>query len=128
MNVVIDASALVQVILDPQAETLAAFLIDARMHAPAHVRVEAVSVLRRERNAGLLSAAQTTAAFAAVMTAPLRLWPFEFVANRAWELGENTTTYNAAYLALAEHLGAPLITHDAKLAGVPGTKCAVDVL
>lgn len=127
MSVVIDASALVQVVLDPDAETLARRLIGEDLHAPAHVRLESVNVLRRQRNAGLLSPAESDDAFAIVTAAPVRLWPFESVAARAWELGENATTYDAAYLALAERLDAPLITHDGKLARVPGATCAVEV-
>ncbi|MBK7821973.1 MAG: type II toxin-antitoxin system VapC family toxin [Tessaracoccus sp.] len=127
MSAVIDASALLEVVLDPNAGALAGRLVGEDLHAPAHVRVEAMNVLRRQRNAGLLSPAQAETAVAAVMAAPLRLWPFESVADRAWGLGENATTYDAAYLALAERLAAPLITHDAKLPRVPGARCAVEV-
>ncbi len=37
-----------------------------------------------------------------------------------WQLRENVSAYDAAYLALAELLEAPLLTFDEKLANTPG--------
>jgi len=48
--------------------------------------------------------------------------------ERCWELRANLTVYDAAYVALAELLGAPLVTADAKLAATPGPTCAIEVL
>lgn len=39
--------------------------------------------------------------------------------SRIWELRSNYTAYDAAYIALAESMGAPLITRDRKLANAP---------
>jgi predicted nucleic acid-binding protein len=47
---------------------------------------------------------------------------------RCWELRDNLSVYDAAYVALAEALGTPLLTADARLAKAPGLKCAVEVL
>jgi predicted nucleic acid-binding protein len=47
---------------------------------------------------------------------------------RIWELRHNVTAYDAAYLALAEALGAPLVTRDAKLAGAAGHRARVELL
>ena len=38
------------------------------------------------------------------------------------------TPYDAAYVALAEHVDAVLVTADAKLANAPGTTCVFEVL
>ena len=40
----------------------------------------------------------------------------------------NCTAFDAAYLALAEALEAPLITCDKRLAGVPGAYATVEVM
>ncbi len=48
--------------------------------------------------------------------------------RRCWELRHNLTTYDAAYVALAELLGAVLVTGDARLSSAPGARCAVEVL
>jgi predicted nucleic acid-binding protein len=47
---------------------------------------------------------------------------------RAYELRANLTAYDASYVALAEGLGCPLLTADARLSRAPGIRCPVDVL
>ena len=39
----------------------------------------------------------------------------------------NLSTYDAGYVALAEHIGATLVTADARLARAPGVRCAIEV-
>lgn len=51
-----------------------------------------------------------------------QLWP------RAWELRTNLTAYDALYVALAEQLGATLLTADSRAARAPGLRCSVEVL
>lgn len=46
---------------------------------------------------------------------------------RIWELRENVTPYDAAYLALAEALRAPLVTVGAALAGAVGARADVEL-
>jgi predicted nucleic acid-binding protein len=48
--------------------------------------------------------------------------------ERCWQLRANLTTYDAVYVALAELIGAPLVTLDAKLADAPGPTCSIEVL
>jgi predicted nucleic acid-binding protein len=42
-------------------------------------------------------------------------------------LGENVTIQDAAYIALAETLDAPLVTMDGRLARAPGIRAEVEV-
>lgn len=127
MSVVVDASAVLAVWLDPDAADLANRLQGETLHAPAHIRIEAGNVIRRQRNSGILNDDVAHEAFTGIMNAPIQAWPFELVAARTWELGANATTYDAAYIALAEKLRIPLITHDRKLGRVPGVRCPVEV-
>ena len=46
---------------------------------------------------------------------------------RCWALRENLSVHDAAYVALAEALGALLLTADARLAKAPGLKCTVEL-
>ena len=47
---------------------------------------------------------------------------------RMWELRENLTAYDAAYVALAESVGCQLVTADHRLAGAPGPRCPIVVV
>lgn len=48
--------------------------------------------------------------------------------ERCWELRDDLTPYDAAYVALAEMAGAPLLTTDRRLAGASGPRCPIEVL
>ena len=48
--------------------------------------------------------------------------------DRCWELRDNLTIYDAAYVALAEALRATLLTGDRRLAKSTGPRCAIEVL
>ena len=48
--------------------------------------------------------------------------------DRIWELRENVTVYDGAYIALAELIGATFLTADVRLARSPGTRCEIEVL
>lgn len=128
-TVVIDASVLISLWLDPDnSSVIGQRLQGTTLHAPDHLLVESSNVLRRRHNAGLLSREAADTAFSGLMSAPIRLWPFTSVATRGWQLGANVSSYDAAYIALAERLNAPLLTRDAKLSRAPGIRCAVEVL
>ena len=47
---------------------------------------------------------------------------------RIWALKENVTAYDASYAALAEALGAILVTGDQHLAQAPGIRADIEVL
>jgi len=48
--------------------------------------------------------------------------------RRAYEQRANVTAYDAAYVALAEGLGCPLVTGDRRLAAASGINCEIEVL
>ena len=48
--------------------------------------------------------------------------------HRVWELRHNVGAYDATYVALAEALGASLLTGDGRLSRAPGVRCPVTVL
>lgn len=48
--------------------------------------------------------------------------------DRVWELRDNLTSYNAAYVSLAELLGCALLTADSRLCRAPGIGCPITVV
>ena len=54
-------------------------------------------------------------------------YPHASFLERVWDLRHNLTAYDAAYVALAEALDAPLITRDARLAQAPGVHATVEL-
>lgn len=46
---------------------------------------------------------------------------------RIWDLRDNFSAYDAAYVALAERLDLPLVTLDARLARAAGRFCSVEL-
>lgn len=101
---------------------------DSALHAPHLVDLEVLSVLRRQAGAGLLDKRRAGFALQDLMELPLTRYPHIPFARRVWELRGNLTPYDAAYVALAETLGCPLVTADARLARAPGIPCDVEVL
>jgi predicted nucleic acid-binding protein len=125
--VVVDASALVAVLADagPAGAWVAATIVGSSLAAPCLALFETANILRRQANASALDQTEATLAHADLVALPIELWPYAPVADRAWELRENVTAYDASYVALAEFLDAPVVTLDARLARSPGTRCRV---
>ncbi|WP_108718982.1 type II toxin-antitoxin system VapC family toxin [Miniimonas sp. S16] len=109
----------------PRADELASSLSESDLHAPAILPFEIANVLRRRRLAGLLSADAARSVDANLSRLPVELWPFEVVRSRVWLLADVMGAYDASYVALAEHLGARLVTMDRRLARAPGVRCDV---
>jgi predicted nucleic acid-binding protein len=128
---VIDASALVEVLLDrPSGERLAHRLRDAleELHAPHLIDLEVAQALRRYKATGEMSPQRARQALVVFAQMPLERhphWPF---LDRIWELRRNLTAYDAAYVALAEALDAPLLTCDRALASAPGHRAVVELI
>jgi predicted nucleic acid-binding protein len=49
----------------------------------------------------------------------------ELLAGRVWQLRANLSSYDAAYVSLAEAIGAVLATLDRRIAQAPGITCEV---
>jgi predicted nucleic acid-binding protein len=126
--IVVDASALLEVLLrTPIGVALEPDLFRARrsLHAPHLIDVEVLQVLRRYRRAGDLSLSRAAEAVADLADFPIARYPHEPLIDRIWALRESMTAYDASYVALAEALGAPLVTCDAKLASARGHGAAI---
>lgn len=117
MTIVIDASVLVDLLAGPAPEVLLDSVIDEEWHAPQHVDAEVIHALRGLVLGGHLSQHRARDALRDLHDLQLHRWPFDLpLALRALDLAHTVTAYDAAYLALAEALGAPLTTRDRRLA------------
>ena len=121
---VVDASAVLELLLrTDKAPRLASRLLAGResLHAPHLLDLEVAQVLRRYAAAGDLSPERGREALADLADLPLHRYPHDVLLPRIWELRQNVTAYDAAYLALAEVLVAPLVTCDSRLSSAPGS-------
>jgi predicted nucleic acid-binding protein len=117
VTIVVDASLVIAVLANrPADELLRKRLSSPRvLHAPYLIDVEVASGIR-----GLLLGGHLTSDRAAEMIADFRSLrivrhPMAAYLDRVLELRHNLTAYDACYIALAESVGLPLFTRDAKL-------------
>jgi len=128
---VVDASVLVEVLLNmPSGERVAHRLSDPdeTLHAPHLVDLEVAQTLRRYEAAGEMSPERARQGLLAFLQMPLERHPHWPLLDRIWELRRNLTSYDAAYIALAEALDAPLLTCDRRLAAAPGHRAVVELI
>ena len=126
-RVVCDASAVVALLLDggPDGRWATDALTGADLVAPGLLPFEAANIIRRLQLAERINADQAAQAHADLLDLAMEQWPYELLASRAWELRRNLTSYDASYVALAELLGATLVTVDRGIGGAPGLRCTV---
>jgi predicted nucleic acid-binding protein len=130
--IVLDASVVIDLLLNqvPRAEAAARrILSEARsLLAPCLIDAEVGQVLRRYRVSDTIPADRAYAALDDFAQLPITRYAHEPLLARAFEMRHNATFYDALYLALAEAAGAPLLTCDRRLAGLPGVLARVEVL
>jgi predicted nucleic acid-binding protein len=129
--IVVDASALLEALLrTPAADAVERRLFDSgqTLHAPHLLDIEVAQVVRRYAANGEIDGDRGRAALADLSDFPLQRYPHDFLLPRIWELRSNLTAYDAAYVALAEALDAPLLTRDRKLAGATGHHARVELV
>lgn len=129
--IVVDASALLEVLLrtssaEPVEDRLFAPL--QTLHAPHLLDVEVAQVVRRYAANGDIDVARGRSALADLADFPLRRYPHDFLLPRIWDLRDNLTAYDAAYVALAEALDAPLLTRDRRLAAASGHGARIELV
>ncbi len=129
--IVLDASAAVELLLRSEIGQAVAtrLLADGEPpQAPHLLDAEVAQTLRRHVAAGRLSARRARRALEDLNQFALRRRAHRPLIARAWDLRGNLTIYDGLYVALAESLGVPLLTTDARLAAAPGHRARVEVI
>ncbi|MFN8098888.1 MAG: type II toxin-antitoxin system VapC family toxin [Dermatophilaceae bacterium] len=127
---VVDASVLAVALLDDvqDGDLLRARLRGEDLAAPGLIDLEVLSVWRGLARGSRLDARRVRLAMDDLRDLPLQRVDHRSLMVRCWELRENLTVYDAAYVALAEALDATLLTGDRRLARAPGPMCEIEVV
>lgn len=126
--IVVDACVVSNALVDDGpvgASARSTLTADPHWAAPAHLLVEVVSVIRGRTIAGKLRPARAREAIDALPALVIDQVHTIDLVERMWQLRDNLTAYDAAYVAAAELLRCPLLTGDARLAKAPGLRCEV---
>jgi predicted nucleic acid-binding protein len=127
--IVVDASALVEALLGtPATVARRLFAAGETLHAPHLIDIEVAQVVRRFVRSGAIEPERGREALTDLADFPLQRYPHAVLLPRVWELRNNLTAYDAAYIALAEALDAPLVTRDRRLAGASGHDAQVELV
>lgn len=128
--IVVDCAAVVDALTAFEAtDELRARLGGDELNAPTLIDFEVVSALRGLTLGRHVSAARAHDALTDFEDLEIRRWPAgDGLRRRAFQLRDNLSAYDAAYVALAEALNCSLVTRDARLARSSGHEVRIDVL
>lgn len=122
---------MVSILLDPgpDAEPLRERIesLGESIHVPHLLDIEVLNVLRRQTLRGTLAKERGATALQDLENIKMARYPHVPLLRRIWDLRENVTAYDAAYVALAEALDVPLVTRDARLAQASGKRATVEL-
>jgi len=128
--IVLDASAAIDWLMQSSAGRLIEKRIGSRnqtLHAPHILDLEVTQVFRRLVREGAISDQRADIAIHDLLDLRIVRYPHFILLPRIWQLRHNLSAYDAAYVALAEKLGAPLITRDGGLAAASGHAAQIEL-
>jgi predicted nucleic acid-binding protein len=128
--IVLDASAAVDWLLQtPAGQHIEKRLYSRNetLHAPQLIDLEVTQVLRRLALQGLVSVRRADEAVRDLLDLRITRYPHLVLLPRIWQLRHNFSAYDAAYIVLAEKLGATIVTRDARLASASGHAASVEI-
>ncbi len=121
-SVVLDASAAIELLLrTPRASEVENAIRGTEVAVPGHFDAEVLSALGRLARAGQVPEVTIEPALSELARAPFRRFALPPLLTPAWRLRERHALRDALYIALAERLGATLVTADGRLSRALGT-------
>jgi predicted nucleic acid-binding protein len=97
------------------------------LHAPHLLDLEVAQVLRRLVREAAISAQRADQAIQDLLSLRVTRYPHFVFLPDIWRLRHNVSAYDAAYVALAEKLGATLITRDSRLLSASAQEINVEL-
>jgi predicted nucleic acid-binding protein len=97
------------------------------LHAPHLLDLAVLQVLRRMVRREEIQDWRAAEAIIDHFRLRISLYHHRALVQRIWELRHNFSAYDAAYVALAEKLGAILVTRDARLASASGHRATIEL-
>ncbi len=129
MSLVVDASIVFRLLANVKGDDLLRRRLARKVHAPALIDVEITSVVRGHviTSKPEVHISEERAQIMLRRYAELRIvrHPMAPLRSRVLQLRNNLTAYDGMYVALAELLGVPLLTDDAKFAGSTGHRAEI---
>lgn len=127
--IVIDSAAVVDALTAVEgSDDLRLGIANEDLHAPMLLDFEVVSALRGLVLAGHITPARGRDALTDFDALTIQRWPSAAPLHlRAFDLRDNVSAYDAAYVVLAEALQCPVLTRDARLARSSGHEVEIRV-
>ena len=128
--IVVDASVIVEMLLRSDVGEASRTRIAQRreeLHAPHFLDLEVANAFRHCFRRGEIDDRRGSEALADLTTMSIERHGHQPLLERIWQFRHNLTAYDAAYLALAERLDAPLLTLDTRLASVAGHRARAEL-
>ena len=128
-SLTIDASALVDALVETDAPAIVAAIGGRELIAPAHLDAEVLSALRGLSLGGHLTLHRCRDAVQDLADLPLTRWALdEPLLARSLDFAHGMTAYDALYVSLAEMTGTPLLTRDEPLSRAAARFVEVEVI
>jgi predicted nucleic acid-binding protein len=126
--IVLDASGALKLILKQGGPGLALRVLKTEVHAPFLLDIEVVNALRRLIRQKELDEERATSGLRWFFDLGIERHHGEEIVWRAFALRNSLSAYDAAYVAVAEYLDAPLLTADGRLARSHGHRAKIELV
>ncbi|MFF9015272.1 type II toxin-antitoxin system VapC family toxin [Streptomyces sp. NPDC014870] len=129
--IVVDASVYLVALTDDDVAGKAArarLMRDPHWAAPEHLFTEVFHAVRGRLLGRKITQQRADSAVAALADTAVETIEVKRLLPRMWELRENVSGYDAAYIAAAEAFACPLVTGDARLSRCGAARCEIEVI